>query len=176
MAELVARHELDRRLGARAGEFVVGSAGTGTMRGRPMEPDSAAALRAEYGVTGDGFASSELRPELIRIADLVLTAERTHRHRVVDAEPAALKRAFTLAEFGRAAPAVVADAELPPDPEQRAREVVRLAGRHRGTVRATNPAADDIADPIGRPAEVHHDVCRQIAAAVDRSLTALLGY
>lgn len=177
MAELFARSELNRRLGPRASDFVLGSAGTGTMSGRAMEANSAAALQAEYGLAAAGFASTELRTELLRAADLILTAERSHRHRVVDLEPAVLKRSFTIREFGRVAPAVVASTadQLPADADGRARTVVRLTGRHRGTVRAASPTDDDIVDPIGRPAPVHHAVCRQIADAVDRSLTALVG-
>lgn len=174
MAELYARSELNRRLGPRTGDFVVRSAGTGTIDGRPMEPDSAAALQAEYGLSAAGFTSTDVRSELLASADLVLTAERSHRHRVVDVEPAVLKRSFTIREFGRVGSAVVT-AELPAELDARAREVVRLAGRHRGTVRATTPTDDDIADPIGRPAPLHHAVCRQIVDAVNRSLTALVG-
>lgn len=176
MAELFARAELNRRLGPRAADFVVRSAGTGTVRGRPMEPSSAAALQAEYGLAATGFTSTELRSELLVAADLILTAARSHRHRVLDTEPAVLKRSFTIREFGRVGPAVVASAaQLPAAVDARAREVVRLAGRHRGTVRGTSPTEDDITDPIGRPAPLHYAVCRQVADAVDRSLTALVG-
>lgn len=175
MAELLARAMVHTRLGMDAAVFRLRSAGTRTRDGASMAANSAAALSADHQVAADGFTSSELTPALLTATDLVLTAERSHRHLVVNEEPSTLKRAFTLMEFARVADAVVRDHTLPAAPPERVRELVRLAARQRGTLRPTDPAEDDIPDPIGQSIETHRRVLSQIADALHRCLPALVG-
>jgi protein-tyrosine phosphatase len=190
MAERIARSALARQFGADADRFVVTSAGTGTYSGRRMTPEAAKVV-AEHGGEADGFVSTELGPEAVTAADLVLTATRGHRSQVVTMEPTALRRCFTIVEFARVAAAVTAGAqhsddaapsdrpadagELPTDLVDRARAVVAAASRYRGTVRADRPDDDDIADPIGRPIAVYEDAGARIVGGIDALITALAG-
>lgn len=174
MAAVLATAELYRRLGP-SGPYRVLSAGTRARDGHPMDANSAQALFEECRLNANGFAATELRPEHVQGADLVLTAERTHRRKVVDLEPLALKRAFTIAEFARVGPAVAMSLAPAADPLERARRLVGESARLRGTIRPNRPDDDDIADPIGRPLEVHRAACRQLATHLEHVVGALVG-
>jgi protein-tyrosine phosphatase len=188
IAERLAVSALKQHLDAEAGRvFEVSSAGTGTFDGREMTAEAAAVLSA-HGGDPDGFRSTELTAELVAAADLILTATRAHRSAVVTLDPGALRRSFTLTEFARTAADRVAqpvgpsgamvDGEgdsLPEDPVERARAVVALIARQRGTVRPGTPDEDDIPDPIGRPMPVYEAAGATIARAVTSSMAALVG-
>ncbi len=63
-------------------EVVVTSAGTWAHDGEPMQPFAASTL-IERGVDAEGFTATSLTEELVRSADLVVTATREHRSQVV---------------------------------------------------------------------------------------------
>jgi protein-tyrosine phosphatase len=93
--------------------------------------------------------------------DLVLTMTREHRRSVLQRDPRALRRVFTLAEAAALLP--LADRTgldlLPWD--QRAGELaVRLDAAR---ARRAGGSEDDIRDPIGQPLEVHREVAVTIA-------------
>lgn len=79
---------------------LVGSAGTGALVGRPVDPSMAALLQRD-GVSVDGFAARQLTEAQVREADLILAMSLEHRARVVDLAPSAVRRTFTLLEFAR---------------------------------------------------------------------------
>ncbi len=147
----LAERLLRARLGD-ASQVRVSSAGTNAVVGAAMDPMAAAEL-TRLGGDPAGAAGRQLTPELIRDADLVLTATRLQRSYVVGLAPAALKRTFTLLEL-----AVLLD-ERPwtrggQDPPEDPRVVMALAADWRSTVSSRGDALD-IPDPIGRSAEVH---------------------
>lgn len=76
----------------------VESAGTGALVGHPVDPGSAALLDAA-GVPWSEFRARQLTAPMVEQADLVLTATRGHRRRVVQEAPAALQRTFALIDF-----------------------------------------------------------------------------
>ncbi|MEQ7129265.1 hypothetical protein ABN034_32695 [Actinopolymorpha sp. B11F2] len=63
----------------------------------------------------------------------------------------------------------------PTDPVERARAVVALVARQRGTIRPGSPDEDDIPDPIGRPMAVYEAAGATISQAVATSIAALVG-
>jgi protein-tyrosine phosphatase len=139
----------------------VTSAGVRALVGEPMDASAEAELR-RLGGDATGFRARQFTPETAARADLVLTATRALRSRVLEEAPRALKRTFTLREF-----AAVAGSPL-----LRERRIdgtdalVSAAASWRGSV-----AVDDydIADPIGRSAEFH----RSVADVVDADCTAV---
>lgn len=150
-------------------EAEVSSAGTRALVGRPMEPTSAAELVARGGEP-DGFVARRLTGGLVAPAALVLTATQDVRSRVLEEEPGALRRTFTLREF-----AALCDRLVPGETSAFAdpRELVAEAAAQRGSVALDDP---DITDPIGRSAETHarvateiDDAVRVIASALSRS-------
>jgi len=86
--------------------------------------------------------------DAIGSADLVLTAERTHRSIVVQQAPTALGKTFCLREFARLMASVECDG-MPSDPVALARAAVVAARDSRGLIPPVPPSEDDIADPKG---------------------------
>lgn len=173
VAERLTRHGLDARLGPAATVFGVSSAGTRGLEGQPMHQHGAEALRG-LGVDADGFVARRLTPEILRAADLVLTATAAERDKAVALLPAALRTTFTLLEFAR----LLAGSTLPPpdaaDPAERARVVVARARSMRGRVPYVDPALDDVADPVRTPVGFA-DCVAVVGPAVRAVVSALAG-
>ena len=113
------RHQLDQALGDAAGAVEVSSAGARAISGAIMSVPAALELE-RVGGTPNGFAARQLTRELMREADLVLTATRALRSRVLEDEPAALRRTFTVREFaGLAQLPLSAVRRSPSSPRQR---------------------------------------------------------
>jgi protein-tyrosine phosphatase len=141
----------------------IDSAGLSAVAGRPMDPDTAAAL-VELGGDAAGFRSREFTAELAADADLVLTMTRDQRRTVLEANPRGLRRTFTLTEAAALMQrADVTGLSLLPL-TARAREL----GRRLDAARAGRPTADsdDIPDPIGQQPAVHQEVAGLVAAAL----------
>lgn len=146
MAEHQLQAAVDARLGA--GAWTVRSAGTRADLGRPVHPLTEQVL-AERGLSAGATTSRPLTPDLIRGADLVLTAERAHRAATVSLVPAALGRSFTLRQFARLADHV--EPLTGTDPVELGRLLVEQAKMARGLGPVAGPEDDDLPDPIGRP-------------------------
>ena len=134
-AELNTRHVLGADTSVE-----VGSAGTHGYVDHPLDPPMAAQLRAR-GVDPDGFRSRRLTPRLVADADLVLTAETVHRQRILEDQPEAFRRTFTLGQLVRA----LDDAGTAPDAPVRGAELLAELG----PVRPPSPD-DDVLDPYRR--------------------------
>ncbi|MCD4526950.1 adenylyl-sulfate kinase [Nocardioides sp. cx-173] len=78
------------------------SAGTHGFREHPMDAVMAEAL-GRRGIDSAGFVSRPLSAELIEQADLVLTAEASHRTFILQDHPTAFRKVFTLGQFAQAA-------------------------------------------------------------------------
>ncbi|MGH3330119.1 MAG: hypothetical protein ACRDPJ_02330 [Nocardioidaceae bacterium] len=153
LAERLLRERLDALLGDQSVEVVVGSAGVRAMAGHPMEQMAAAELD-RLGGSSKGFAARQLTERIVSQADLVLTATKEIRSRVLEESPAALRRAFTLTEFAALVRDVHADS---------LEALVADAARRRSTAQVENY---DIADPIGDTPELH----REVADVIDGSV------
>jgi protein-tyrosine phosphatase len=148
----------------------VSSAGTAGLVGHPMDRASAVALR-ELGGNPERHVARRASTKLVRAADLVLTMETAHRSVLVQADPLAFRKTFTLREFGRLGAGLPRLPEPPTDEALRAR-VAEVAGR-RGWVEPVEAAADEIVDPYGAPLEVARQQAAQVSEAVDAALGAL---
>lgn len=147
----------------------VSSAGTAGLTGHGIDAASALALR-ELGVDPAGHRARRLTPALIAEADLVLTAGVEHRARVVQNDPSALRRAFTMREFAR-----LGDGLGPVSKTSTSglRERVLEVAARRGIVPAAAPGQDDIGDPFGASLEVVRACVAQLNTAVDGIVSAL---
>jgi protein-tyrosine phosphatase len=136
--------------------FEVSSAGVGAMVGSAMTPEAASHLES-YGGSADGFLARQLTPAMVTESDLVLTATKAIRSRVLEDSPAALRRTFTVLELAALLDVVPADG----DPTA----LVRTAAEERARA-----ALDDydIPDPYGRGDDAHAVAAQAMAAAVDR--------
>jgi len=157
-------------MSARTG-LSVRSAGTRAVVGAPVEPPMAALL-AEGGMATEGFAARQLTEAHVERPALVLGLAREHRAAVVELDPRALGRTFTLRELARLAANLprtdVEEIRAAATPRARLVRLVEKAHAARATaaVEARDPASDDIEDPIGRPANVYAEVYQQIKQAV----------
>jgi protein-tyrosine phosphatase len=139
-----------------------------------MHPGAAAALR-ELGVDAGGFASRVLSADLVAGAQLVLTATREQRAACVTLYPTALRRIFTIRQFGRLAEAAV---NLPESGDVAGRGItepglnalLEAVARVRGELQPVEPEEDDLADPVNGTA----DDMRACARAIARSLRPAL--
>jgi protein-tyrosine-phosphatase len=164
LAERLARAYLDEALGVDLKAIQVESAGTQAVVGSGVHPDSALVLTG-LGGNPAGFAARQLVDAMANRADLTLTLTRSHRQAVLNAAPRALPRTFTLREAADLMRIV--DVAEPHDSDSfpgRCRALVKAMSTARS--RRTTDAADDVADPIGRPLEFHEQVGEEIAGAL----------
>ena len=139
----------ERLLAARlpADRFEVSSAGVGAMVGYAMSKYAAEELRT-YGGDPTGFAARQLTPEMLEQADLVLTAESSHRALLLEEHPGAFRRVFPMAQFAELVEGL---------PQETGRDLIAAAARSGGPA----TPAHDIVDPYGRGREA-------AAASADR--------
>jgi protein-tyrosine phosphatase len=146
-------------------DLVVSSAGTRAAVGAPIDRGAATALH-QLGIDSSAHRARQFEPEMAVAADLILTAERAHRNRVLRLVPTALHRAFTIKEFAR-----LAEHLDPGEP----RAVVAQAAALRGLVgRPHRAREDDVADPHLQPLTVTRATAAELAVAV-RTIVGALG-
>jgi protein-tyrosine-phosphatase len=145
----------------------VSSAGTAGLSGHDMDAPSAYAVR-ERGIDASTHVARRLTVDMIRAADLILTADSSHRSIIVQQEPVVFRRTFTIREFARLG-AALGPLDDEPTPDRLRARVAEVAAQ-RGLV---EPGADDIGDPLGGGLDVARATVATIAAAVDGALLAL---
>ncbi|UMG91159.1 adenylyl-sulfate kinase [Nocardioides sp. TF02-7] len=141
------------------------SAGTHGFDAHGVDPTMTGVL-ADRGVGGTAvtrFRSRRLAGDLVAAADLVLTAEASHRAFVLEEAPAAFRRVFTLGQFAETVGRL--------DPELYGAELLAAAG-HR---RAGAAAEHDIGDPFNRGREAAARCADQIDDLLRVVLPRLLG-
>lgn len=160
-AERVLRMRFSELLPDDRSAFDASSAGVAAMVGSSMNESAAAELR-RLGGDPDGFTSRDLDDRMVAGADLVLTATRQLRSRVLEDAPRALRRTFTLTEFAALVAPGSGLGDTPPD----ATSLVKQAASQRNAVAV---AEYDVTDPIGRSQECH----REVAELIERSCTVI---
>jgi protein-tyrosine phosphatase len=152
----------------------VTSAGTVGLVGYPMDAQ-AAALSTRLGATDtDAHIARELSAPIVGEAQLVFAMAREHRRAVVEYEPRAARRTFTLREFARITAEItdedLADVAVIPKTDVAARlnAAVAIVASMRGMVeRPAVPEDDDVVDPYRRSADVYEQSARELQPAVD---------
>jgi protein-tyrosine phosphatase len=156
-------------LGGASG-FRVESAGTMADRDAPM--DSTAAAQSEiHGGDPSQHRSQLITERLVENADLILTAERSHRGKVVAMVPRASRKTFTILQFDRVLRGIQAEglADVPDAPA-----LVAAVAAARGSVAPPpDPGDDDVDDPYRRSMETHERVAATIDDAVSDIADAL---
>ena len=155
---------LGRALSGSQSPVEVSSAGTRAVIGSGMHPLTLAAL-AEQGLNDSRHVARQLDSTLVERADLVLTAERAHRVPVVQVDPTAARRTFTVVEFSRLATLALGGSATgrPGDWHQ----LVARAASLRGTGAPANPADDDLSDPISGGPDEHRRMVERALTLVD---------
>ena len=145
----------------------VSSAGMHAVVGSPMATRAVIAV-SELGADPGGHVARQYTPDLAD-ADLILTAERSHRELVLRDEPLAFRRTFTMLEFARLASSV--PAVTTPGPDSWRHRVERIAGQ-RGNV-APASASDDIGDPVSAGLAETRACALRIVGCVDAVVATL---
>jgi sulfate adenylyltransferase len=138
------------------------SAGTHGFREHPMDGVMGNALGSR-GLGSSDFLSRPLTAALIEEADLVLTAEATHRTFILDDHPSTFRKVFTLGQFAEAVRAL--------GPELSGRDLLRAAGQNRGGA----VSRLDVRDPYGRGPEAAEACAGQIDELLRVVVPALTG-
>jgi protein-tyrosine phosphatase len=152
----------------------VSSAGTVGLVGSPMDAQ-AAALSAQFGVTDSALhVARELSAPIVGDAQLVFAMAREHRRAVVEYEPRAARRTFTIREFSRIAAEITNDdladisAISKNDIAGRLSAAVTIVASMRGMVdRPASPEDDDVIDPYRRSVDVYERSAAELRPAVD---------
>jgi protein-tyrosine phosphatase len=172
---------------------VVHSGGTQSMVGHDMTPE-AAHLANRYGADSADHHSKQLTEQQIADADLILTATRDHRSKVVSLHPRAARYTYTLNQFARLLPAAVESLADPdnapapsvesstpdefvetpqPDLATQLRNLVAEVTATRGfSPPPLHPDDDDIEDPYRQSTEVYARVGTVINATVTQITAA----
>lgn len=149
------------------GDVVVLSAGTAVT----AEDERPAPLPEHLGpaeADAEPHEARALDPDLVRSADLVLTATREERAAVVRAVPSAIRRTFTLRELARVARALGPEVLPEGDVAARLSALVGVAARHRTPTTPRAAAADDdVLDPDGRDEAAYAAALHQVLSAVE---------
>lgn len=154
-----------RALTAEGGAIEFASAGTHGFNAHPVDRTMGSVL-GERGVSAEllsGFASRPLTDDLIEAADLILTAEASHRAFVLEEVPGAFRKVFTLGQFAESVERV--------DPALRGADLVQAVGHRRAGANDDH----DIRDPYRRgkaAAEVSADQIDTLLQAVLHRLAA----
>ena len=143
-------------------EFEVRSAGVMAMVGQGIDPFAAIHAAAE-DIDSSAFRSQQITTELVQQSDLVLTATKELRSRVLSEWPAALRRTFTVLEC-----ADLLDEVTSSTPEG----LVAAAAAARSQVRLTEL---DIPDPFKRGEQAHLVAADLMRTAADRIARGLVG-
>ena len=143
--------------------FEVSSAGVAALVDEPMAPEAAIHLE-EVGLSASGFRSRQLLPSMVEHSDLVLTATRAIRSRVLEDSPAALRRTFTVLEFADLVDVV----DQVPDDGPAGLVRGAAAERSRSTLED-----DDIPDPYRRGVEANARAAALMSDAVERIAAGL---
>ena len=138
------------------------SAGTHGFREHSMDAVMASTLQTR-GISADDFLSRPLTSALITDADLVLTAEGTHRTFILDDHPSSFRKVFTLGQFAEVV------GQLPDDVTGRA--LLTAAGLRRGGATARL----DVGDPYGRGPEAAETTAERIDELLRVVVPALTG-
>ncbi|WP_183085021.1 arsenate reductase/protein-tyrosine-phosphatase family protein [Mycetocola manganoxydans] len=151
--ELVLRNHLAQR---HITSIAVRSAGTEALLHQPVAPPMAAILE-QAGITTDTFRSRQLERQMVRSADLILTAERSHRSVVARLHPPALSRIFTLRQAARLLQFAPLDAPFVPE-ENAVSRLARLIASGRGLNQPSAGDGDDVMDPWQQSASTYRAV------------------
>lgn len=166
----IAEHLLRAAAARRGLDWTIRSAGTNAVPGRRMD-DAVLHLLREHDVPVADWHSRRVDPELLARADLILTAQQQHRRIVVGLEPPAVTRTFSLKQFARLSAAIEPDGTS--EPVRTGAELLRRATRARAGLQPVPTEAEDLADPVGRPARILRRCLGEVESAVDQIMSAV---
>lgn len=162
----LAEHLLRVAASERDLDWQVSSAGTQARPGLAMHPFAARILAAR-GLDTAGWRSTGVTRDLVRQADLILTASEAHKT-VVRFDPSAMSRTFTILQFAHLAGPI--DPGLTVKPAEYGRWLMQQVEYRRGSRQPLSPGSRDLSDPMGKSFYQF----RRCANSIQRALTQIL--
>ncbi|WP_396657437.1 hypothetical protein [Microbacterium sp.] len=169
LAAALLRTWADWYLGDLAADVEIASAGLFAVVGAPMPVGTQTIARA-LKADGSLHRARALSDEAIENADLILTAEVSHRDAIVARAPRALRRTFTVREAGRAAAQLLAGEALA---VPQTRDEITARAQQLALFRSAGD--DDVIDPHGEPEEAALQMTADLVPALAVVAQALLG-
>jgi protein-tyrosine phosphatase len=142
--------------------------------------EQAAALSRQYGGDPSQHQATEVTPDRIRDANLIVTMTREHRAAVVSMVPRASRKTFTLRELDRL---IDTYADLEPEAWAAPRDasaaaldafVLDVAAKRGFSSTVLSPADDDIVDPYRRGQDVYDEAGSLISQSITRVAEAII--
>lgn len=125
--------------------------------------DHGVTAMSRRGIDISAHRSRRLASGLVAVADLILGMERQHVREVAVLDRSAFERTFTLPELARTARVIG-----PRPPDESVHDWIRRAGSGRRPQDLLGSrAADEVPDPIGRPAREYEATARQLEELID---------
>lgn len=147
MAEMLLRAQLESRLGQRSTAWHVGSAGLAAHTGPDMDPMARQTL-LDRGIEPAPFQRRAVTGELLERADLILTAQVSHRSAAIRMVPTVAGNTFTIKQFAGLC------RDLPlltfATPAEAGRALLAAALLERGRNPVVAPSRLDLDDPYGQ--------------------------
>lgn len=172
MAERLMITRLRERYDELAETVVVSSVGTSAPVGQPIHPLAAAEL-ARRGISSDGCTARLLDSAVAERADIVLTATRRHRDRIVANTPTLSGRVFTWRELAwlvdGLSDSIVRGVHL----TDRVRNLPTAAGLRRDRLEPPSPTDFDVLDPINGSEQDFEQAAAEIDEATQTILAVL---
>lgn len=144
---------------------LVSSAGTEALVGHGIDRATASVL-GQLGIDPGRHRARQFEPWMAMQADLILTAEHTHRDTIMAELPTLLRRTFTMKEFARLSRRVKPGAGEP-------QEVIAVLAAIRAADGPTRPGADDMPDPYRGSINQARLIARQVNESVQATIAAL---
>lgn len=158
----LAEHLLRVAASERNLDWQVSSTGTHARPGIPMHA-SVARILAGRGLNTTEWRSQAITPELVRHADLILTASEAQQS-VVRFDSSALRRTYTIRQFAHLAAVVTEEPTV--ELADYGHWLMREVWQRRGQTQPLPQGQRDIGDPMGQSFQ-HF---RRCAAVIDRAL------
>jgi protein-tyrosine phosphatase len=162
----MAEHLLRRRLEDLhpADRWSVSSAGTHAVECKGMDSNASLVLQQQNIVPSKAWSTRLLTPAIVAASDLILTAEIEHRRKVVNLDPRALRKVFTLKQFA----ALLELSDRVPNSHTTARgpELLSWAAVARENFQSTGREMD-IADPVGKPIDQFRSCADQLIECIN---------
>jgi protein-tyrosine-phosphatase len=142
----------------------------GIAAGRYVSAETIETAR-EMGLDAETLRPTQVTPEMLRAADLIVTMTGDHKAEVLEMAPEVADKAFSLKELTGL---LASMSPLSPSTE-RASVLARIAEAERRRGSDGEAVLEGVRDPLGLPMDVYREVAADIEAGVDALVLGLFG-
>lgn len=142
----------------------------GIAAGRYVSAETIETAR-EMGLDAETLRPTQVTPEMLKAADLIVTMTGDHTAEVLELAPDVAQKTFTLKELTG-----LLESMPPRSPStERASVLARIAEAERRRGSDGEAVLEGVRDPLGLPMDVYREVAADIEAGVDALVRGLFG-